>query len=294
MAYKAIMLNLGLELSDSKGLESPKGVFEFCKRLIGPEGEYSPLGMKGLSVTLKSPAYITSLFVDLTSKGYTFTSDALELMFTNPPSLLIKTRKVRDKVLWTLLGTFGLVSDSIQLGPGKTLDWAVDKECLSRFLDRLHATSRSLAKKDIEADVLKSDRFLKELDKDLDIISVHGFHRTHLLSLIPQISGLMNAVAYYFNKSLLFTPIMWNELPSYALVREHVERSILSARLEAENFSLVDQYYSSKPVWETQEEFLVACKQVANGMHSIVPSIKDFIKETRPPILRVGERVMKF
>jgi len=71
MAYKALMLNLGLELSPSKGLESPLGVFEFCKRLIGPLGEYSPLGMKGISVALKSPAYLTSLFVDLQVKGHT-------------------------------------------------------------------------------------------------------------------------------------------------------------------------------------------------------------------------------
>jgi hypothetical protein len=122
MAYKTIMLNLGLELSDSKGLESHLGVFEFCKRLIGPKGEYSPIGMKGLSVVLKSPAYLSSLFVDLSSKGFTFTSDALVLMFSNPPSFIIKTRKVRDKVLWTLLGTFGLINEDVKFGPGKTLD----------------------------------------------------------------------------------------------------------------------------------------------------------------------------
>jgi len=122
MAYKAIMLSLGMELSDSKGFESPKGVFEFCKRLIGPEGEYSPIGMKGIGVVLKSPAYLTSLFVDLAGKGFQFTSDALVLMFSNPPSIIIKTRKVRDKVLWTLLGTFGLINNSVKFGPGKTLD----------------------------------------------------------------------------------------------------------------------------------------------------------------------------
>jgi len=64
------MLDLGLELSPSKGLESPLGVFEFCKRLIGPNVEFSPLGMKGISVALKSPAYLTSLFVDLLNKGH--------------------------------------------------------------------------------------------------------------------------------------------------------------------------------------------------------------------------------
>lgn len=185
MAYKAIMQNLGLELSPSKGLESPKGVFEFCKRLIGPEGEYSPLGMKGIGVALKSPAYLTSLFVDLAGKGYNFTNDALVLMFSNPPSFIIKTKRVRDKVLWTLLGTFGLIQSGTQIGPGKTLDSSASTETISKFLDRLHATSRVIAKKDIEKDISNSDRFLKKLDTELDIISVLGFHRTHILSLIP-------------------------------------------------------------------------------------------------------------
>lgn len=56
------MLDLGLELSPSKGFESPIGVFEFCKRMIGPNCEFSPLGMKGISVALRSPNYLTSLF----------------------------------------------------------------------------------------------------------------------------------------------------------------------------------------------------------------------------------------
>lgn len=185
MAYKAIMLNLGLELSDSKGFESPIGVFEFCKRLIGPKGEYSPLGMKGMSVALKSPAYLTSLFVDLAGKGFTFTSDALVLMFSNPPSFIIKTKKVRDKVLWTLLGTFGLINNSPLFAPGKTLDMNSSRETLLKFLDKLHATSRSLTKKDIVGDVLRSNRFLAEMDKDQDIITAHGFHRTHILSYVP-------------------------------------------------------------------------------------------------------------
>lgn len=209
MAYKAIMQNLGLELSPSKGLESPIGVFEFCKRLIGPKGEYSPLGMKGIAVALKSPAYLTSLFVDLAGKGFNFTNDALELMFSNPPSFIIKTKRVRDKVLWTLLGTFGLIHSGTQIGPGKTLDSSASTETVLKFLDRLHATSRIIAKKDIESDITKSDHFLKKLDSDLDIIAVLGFHRTHILSLIPvSLYGVVNAISLYFTKALYIEPIL--------------------------------------------------------------------------------------
>jgi hypothetical protein len=133
-----------------------------------------------------------------------------------------------------------------------------------------------------------------KLDSELDIISAHGFHRTHILSRFPSLSGVLNAMARLWNKSLLFTPILWNELPSYALVRAHVERSILSSRMSGENFSLIDSYYTGKPVWETLPEFLVAMKIVANGSHLVVPSIQDFIKDSTPPLLRVGERVLKF
>jgi hypothetical protein len=93
------MESLGLELSDSKGFASPVGVFEFCKRLIGPDHEYSPLGMKGISVALKSPAYLSNLFVDLHGKGYQFTSDVLITLFSNPPKFIIKSRRTRDRVL---------------------------------------------------------------------------------------------------------------------------------------------------------------------------------------------------
>jgi hypothetical protein len=112
------MLELGLELSPSKGLESPKGVFEFCKRIITPTGELTPLGMKGISEAIKSPVYLSNLFVDLTGKGYLFTSDVLKSLFSNPPKFIVKSRRVRDRVLWSLLGTFGVLTHSINFRPG--------------------------------------------------------------------------------------------------------------------------------------------------------------------------------
>jgi len=99
MAYKSLMIDLGLELSPSKGLESPIGVFEFCKRIITPEGDVSPIGMRGLSMVLKSPVYLTSLFVDLIQKEYLFSNDVLVQLFTCPPRFILKTERVRDRVL---------------------------------------------------------------------------------------------------------------------------------------------------------------------------------------------------
>jgi len=193
-SYKAIMQDLGLELSDSKGLESQHGVFEFCKRLIGPTHEFSPIGMKGMSVALKSPAYLTSLFVDLAGKGFEFSNDALELLFSSPPRFIIKTKMIRERVLWTLLGVFGFFQVSTQIGPGKTLDSSVSEKLVRNFLTTLNATSRSIAKKDIASSIDSSYRFLEKLAGEYSLEAVRGFHRSYFLSRVPiSFKGPVNA-----------------------------------------------------------------------------------------------------
>jgi len=245
MAYKTIMLDLGMELSPSKGLQSPRGVFEFCKRLIGPHHEYSPLGMRGISVALKSPVYFTSLFVDLMGKGYEFTSDALEQLFSNPPRFIIKTERIRDNVLWTLLGVFGLLTQSTQIGPGKTLDSSASRECILNFLTLLNATSRVIAKKDISTTQKDSYQFLTKLETEYSDVAVRHFHGSYILSYIPKTEFMNALVRLMFGKTVELQ-LSWKNFPSYALIKEHVERSILSSMLEAENFSLVDQFYTTK------------------------------------------------
>lgn len=203
------MLGLGLELSPSKGLESPVGVFEFCKRLIGPCHEYSPLGMKGLSMALKSPAYISNLFVDLHGKGYHFTSDVLKSLFTNPPKFIIKSSRVRDRVLWSLLGTFGVLTPSINFRPGYILDFSVDRSVLEQFLDLLHKVTRKLATKDIIKDRISRDKFLSVLDLERSSISNHGFHRRYIFSIAPPlVRDAMLKVAIYFNRAYIFAPVL--------------------------------------------------------------------------------------
>lgn len=56
----------------------------------------------------------------------------------------------------------------------------------------------------------------------------------------------MNAVALYFTKAVYIEPISWKDTPSYMLVKEHIERSIFSSRMDQENFSLIDTYYRGK------------------------------------------------
>jgi len=217
MAYKAIMLDLGLELSPSKGLESPKGVFEFCKRLITPIHEFSPIGMKGMSVALKSPAYLTSLFVDLMGKGYKFTNDTLEQLFTRPPKFIIKHRKMRDNVLWTLLGVFGFLNDGAQIGPDKKLilDSSVSTKAYRNLLTLLNATSRSIAKRDIGTSMKESYAFLEKLKDSYSLDAVQHFRASVIPSsfqpfikyLPNKLIDSMNAVSKFMAGTVLLSNI---------------------------------------------------------------------------------------
>jgi hypothetical protein len=111
-------------------------------------------------------------------------------------------------VLWTLLGVFGFVGDSTQIGPGKTLDSSVSIESSSKLLTMLNATSRSIAKKDIASSIDSSYRFLEKLAGEYSSEAVRGFHRSYFLSLVPSsFKGTVNAfLALMFGQTVV-TPI---------------------------------------------------------------------------------------
>jgi hypothetical protein len=101
-------------------------------------------------------------------------------------------------------------------------------------------------------------------------------------------------LALMFGQTVI-TPISWSAFPSYALVREHVERNVQSAMMENENFSLWDQFATHKPrEWTTQAELMALLRRTALGWHKLVDPILDFVVDRRPPLLRVGERVRSF
>lgn len=60
---------LCVSINKSKSLQSEIGVMEFAKRIIGPMGDYSPVGPKNLSLFLSNKLHIPSLLVDLREKG---------------------------------------------------------------------------------------------------------------------------------------------------------------------------------------------------------------------------------
>jgi len=69
-SYLAVMTDLGVEINLSKSLESQKGVFEFAKRLVSPQAEYSPIGPKAVLQVLRTYNAIPGLIIDYLGKGY--------------------------------------------------------------------------------------------------------------------------------------------------------------------------------------------------------------------------------
>lgn len=60
---------LKVSINKSKSLQSKEGVMEFAKRIIGPKGDFSPVGPKNISLFLANKLHIPSLLVDLREKG---------------------------------------------------------------------------------------------------------------------------------------------------------------------------------------------------------------------------------
>jgi len=59
---------LNVSINKAKSLQSEQGVMEFAKRIIGPKGDFSPVGPKNLSLFLGNKLHIPNLLVDLSEK----------------------------------------------------------------------------------------------------------------------------------------------------------------------------------------------------------------------------------
>lgn len=72
---------LYVSINKSKSLQSEQGVMEFAKRIIGPKGDFSPVGPKNVSLFLQNKLHLPNLLVDLMEKGvgvdYFFVKDML-------------------------------------------------------------------------------------------------------------------------------------------------------------------------------------------------------------------------
>jgi hypothetical protein len=89
-------------------------ILEFAKRLVSPNGDYSPLGPKNIMSGIKTPSMIPSIFLDFVGKGGKLTGKSVETMFSKGKSLPFSlSAKSLDKLLWTIIGPFGILKDSV-------------------------------------------------------------------------------------------------------------------------------------------------------------------------------------
>jgi len=68
-AYVALMTYLGLDINQSKSLESTIGIAEFAKRIVSPRGDYSPVSPKLMLMTLIRPRHLVAAVRDMFSRG---------------------------------------------------------------------------------------------------------------------------------------------------------------------------------------------------------------------------------
>jgi hypothetical protein len=85
--------------------------------------------------------------------------------------------------------------DTIQIGPGKTLDSSVDRETALDLLILLRETSRLLAKKKDAAFRKASKDFLVKFRNEFSVEAVRDFRRWHFLLYVPSsLEGAVNSL----------------------------------------------------------------------------------------------------
>jgi len=81
------------------------------------------------------------------------------------------------------------VEDSIQIGPGKTLDSSVDSDSAIDLLTILRETSLAMAKKKVSRYIESSNQFIAKLGDDALGVVVRDFRRGGLLLHFPRLEG---------------------------------------------------------------------------------------------------------
>jgi len=83
---------LGVKINLDKSIQSDIGVMEFAKRLVSPKCEYSPVGPKNVSLSLKAPAHIPTLIMDYMQKGGSIYGQAQDWVSRLPKDIVKVSR----------------------------------------------------------------------------------------------------------------------------------------------------------------------------------------------------------
>lgn len=118
--YKLMTEELKVSINKSKSLQSNIGVMEFAKRIIGPKGDFSPVGPKNLAILLRNKLHLPSLLVDLREKGVGIDYFLVKKLLSNfkRKGLFKFTWTELHAFIWSLTKPFGFL-DSHSVMPQK-------------------------------------------------------------------------------------------------------------------------------------------------------------------------------
>lgn len=176
---------LGVEINLSKSLQSDIGVMEFAKRLVSPNGEYSPLGPGNIVGCLRHPAMLPSLFLDYLGKGGLLNwseAKAKVMELSHRTDLLKISRKGLENLIWTIIGPFGMIP-SPGVGPERVStslgDFSPD-EIMRAINTILHWNLR----KDIDAAIAKSEKSVEAIVSAVEKAQERGIGQASAPSLL--------------------------------------------------------------------------------------------------------------
>jgi hypothetical protein len=189
--YQFLMKELGLEINLSKSLISEKGVFEFAKRVVTPNGEVTPLGPKNLVWAIKHPSMLVSLFLDLEGKGFELTDDLVKSLVNNVLKLPIPLHKKSvEKLLWMIMGPFGVQKHTNAISSVK-IDMELKKYDNYEVLESCKRVVLDLQTRLIKSAVLKAeasmDKFVLTTVYE-DWWGISKFHSPAMLSIAKSLA----------------------------------------------------------------------------------------------------------
>lgn len=106
-SYQAILKDLGVDISLQKSIVSERGGFEFAKRLVTPEREYTPLGCKLLLLATRNWKFVPNLYLDLCNKGFVISPQFLDRSLAS----LTFSPLIKDSIKLLTIGPTGHLSN---------------------------------------------------------------------------------------------------------------------------------------------------------------------------------------
>lgn len=202
--YSLLQTFLGVDINLSKSLVSDCGAFEFAKRLITLQGEFTPLGPKNLVLALKKGVeYLPSLFIDGLGKGDSISAEKVEEMLHRlTPDVIRVERLDRMSLRLALLKPFGIIPVSDAFGALQLL-----KSFSNADLDQIVSCfSRVMA-------IEYFDDFLAAIEKSLAVIRSLRTSLVPFATIVVPFGSFPSYYSLYASAVLAVAAIQTNKYP---------------------------------------------------------------------------------